>query len=379
MEVTSPGDPKYVSSISITNKINNISIGKQYQFVATFSPWDAEGFENFTWQSDHNDIATIDHTGLLTAVEEGEATIKLSAKVLTKKGTKELSDEVKIKVIPVMIESIKLNKADLMMLNLTTDTLSVTYEPANAEPIEIVWMSNHETVASVDSGVVTAKSVGNTLITAQVKGTDIKATCNVTVTPLVVTKMQFETEIIQMEAEVPVETKLIFTPESAVNKSVTYKSSDERIAEVNADGVITGHYYRADGLLGEGPVIAAVTATSVVTGVKATCNVEVYSVPDLVTMSVVSNDIVVKTLGISGSINPTLHNNSSKPIRIVRFRLLDRFKRVFVNIPVNAMLEAKDSHTLIDLVKFENVDTPQAAFDFEFDHNSYRVSLIINP
>jgi len=378
-EIAIPGDPKYVSSIAITNKINDISIEKQYQFEASYSPSDAEGFEKFSWQSSNTAIATINQTGLFTAIEEGEVTIKLSSVVKTKKSRKELTDEVKILVGPVSVDSIQLDRGHLEMLNLSKDTLIVSYIPANAPQEEIEWASSNETVATVDSGVVTAKSVGSTIITAQVKDTDIKATCDVTVTPLLVTNMQFETEVFKVEAEVPTKAKLIFTPDSAVNKRVTYSSSNNRIVEVDTAGIITGHYYRSDGLLGMGPVSAVVMATSVVTGVKATCTVEVYSVPDLVTVSVIDNDVTVTSLGMSGEIKPTIHNNSSKPIKILRFRLLYGRSNFRDNIPVGIVLQAESSYTINEWIRFDNLDSPQAAFDFEFDSEEYRAKYMIKP
>ena len=378
VESSMPGDPTYVNSIAITNKINEIIVGQEYKFEAAYSPSNAEGFDKFTWQSSDNAIAIIDQTGLLEAVEEGEVIIKLTAQVKTKKGMTTKTDEVAIAVMPVHIQSIKLDRENLEILNHSTDTLTVSFVPSNAEPQEIEWMSSNESIVSVDSGIVYAKSVGNAIITAQVKGTNIKTTCNVKVTPLVVISMQFETEDVILESGFTFETKLIIDPDSAENKNVTYTSSNNLIAQVNANGVITGHYYRTDGLLGKGPVSATVTATSVATGVKATCNVEVYSVPDLVTMTVEKDALDANYLGwIKGYLKPTLHNNSSKPINIVRFRILDSQNNYDVSIPVGTVLKAYSSYTIEEWIYFKETDKPRAVFDFEFENIEYRITCYI--
>ena len=379
VEHSMPGDPRYVDSIAITNKIKEIIIGEQHKFVPAYYPWDAEGFELFTWQSSDNTKATIDQNGLLTAIGEGEATIRLSSQVKTKKGTAVKTNEVTISIIPVHIQSIQLNRGELEMPHLSTYTLTVSFVPSNAKPKEIDWTSSNETVASVNNGVVTAKSIGYTYITAKVRGTDITTSCYVTVNPVVVTGMQFDTDTVKLEAGFSASTTLVFVPANAENKNVTYVSSRPSVASVNNFGVITGVSNGTDGGTGAGPGKATITATSVVTGVRATCTVEVYAVPDLLTVSVYTEALVTTSLGSSGYIKPTLHNNSSKPVHIVRFRLLDRNNNYDVNVPIGTVLEANSSYTVDELIRFVEVHTPRVAFDFTFEGKEYRSVLYIAP
>ena len=376
-EVSLPGDPRYVDSIVITNKINDIIVGNQHQFEAAYYPWDAEGFDKFIWQSSDDSIATVDQSGLLKAVDEGDVIIKLIAEVTRKKGKAELTDEVTVRVAPIDIESIRLHRNDLEILNRSTDTLKVSFVPANAKPKEIEWKSSNETIASVEDGIVTAKSAGNTLITAQVKDTDIKATCNVKVNPIVVSSMQFEADSIKLEAGYSITTKLFFDPDSTENKSVTYSSSHPSIASVNSDGVIVGLSNGSVGGTGTGPGKATITATSVVTGVKATCIVEVFSVPDLVTVSIVKEAIVATSGGLSGYIKPTLHNNSSKSVNIIRFRILDRYNNFDLSVPISSTLEANSDYTIDTLLQFIEKDTPRAVFTFEFEGKAYTSTCLI--
>ena len=77
-------------------------------------------------------------------------------------------------------KSLSLNKSSLNLIENSTNKLIATTTPA---AVDIDWSSSDETVATVDSnGNVKAIKEGQTIITAQIKGADIKSTCIVTVT-----------------------------------------------------------------------------------------------------------------------------------------------------------------------------------------------------
>ena len=87
----------------------------------------------------------------------------------------------------VVVESITLSKTETSILLGSTDTLTVTFSPANASNKEVTWSSEDELVASVNNGVVTANKVGKTTIkVTSVKNEAISASCEVTVTDNVV-------------------------------------------------------------------------------------------------------------------------------------------------------------------------------------------------
>ena len=80
------------------------------------------------------------------------------------------------------LTGITLNKTELNILNGSSETLTVTFTPANATDKEVVWTSEDDTIATVANGVVTAKKVGSTTIKVASKNkSSIFATCAVTV------------------------------------------------------------------------------------------------------------------------------------------------------------------------------------------------------
>jgi len=372
-------ESNHIYSIAIINKISDIVAGDQYKFIGAYYPFEAEGFEMFIWQSSNNEIAAIDQDGMLKAVGEGVVTIKMSTDVKTEKGIIELFDEVTIRVTAVDIEGIRLNTNSLEITNRSTATLTISTIPANATLKEIEWTSSNVLVATVENGVITAKSIGNTIITAQVKSTNIKAECSVTVRPILLTSMQFKTKDIKMEVGFSTATELIFEPDSAEDKRVIYSSSDPSIAVVNSYGIIT--------CLSEGtgaePARVEITATSIATGVKATCIVEVISVAELVMVTIEKQDMSPSSLGLSGSIRATLHNYSSKPIHIVRFRILDSFNNYEISIPLDETLATQSSFSIPnkhdEWIQFLQTFSPRAVFTYEVGGKEYRSEYSITP
>lgn len=152
------------------------------------------------------------------------------------------------------------------------ETLELFYklEPSDATTQGVVWASDNTDVATVDEdGIVTAVRAGTATITVSVKGQpEIKATCTITVksSTIAVTKLTLS----ESSAEVSVGKTLTLTctiePTDATNKELVWSSSEETIATVDAQGVVTG--------VKAGTVTITVASKSD-PSVKATCTVTV--------------------------------------------------------------------------------------------------------
>lgn len=87
------------------------------------------------------------------------------------------------KVSSILPESLSLNKTSLEMKPTQEEVLVGSIVPENSENKNVIWTSSDENIATVDSnGKVVAISEGKVTILAQIKGTDIKSTCEVNVT-----------------------------------------------------------------------------------------------------------------------------------------------------------------------------------------------------
>ena len=146
----------------------------------------------------------------------------------------------KVTVAPIAVTSVTLDKTEISILMGNTETLTATVLPDNAGDKTVTWTTSNEAVATVDAnGVVTGTGAGTATITA--KAGDKTATCAVTVTSanVPVTGITLNSVYSGMIVEDKVELIATVTPDYATDKTVTWTSSNEAVATVDANGVVT--------------------------------------------------------------------------------------------------------------------------------------------
>ncbi len=185
-----------------------------------------------TWKSSDTSVATVDSTGKVTAVKAGTATI-----TATTSNGKTATCTVKVTDQKVDATGITLNKSTTTIEAGKTETLTAVITPDNSTD-KAVWTSSDETIAKVENGVVTAIKAGTVKITA--KAGSFSAECEVTVTPAVVnvTGVTLNKTTAELKPEETVTLTATVAPADATDKTVTWKSSDEKVATVK-DGVVT--------------------------------------------------------------------------------------------------------------------------------------------
>lgn len=264
-EVTVTAKTIAVTGVTLDKTELSLVEGEEAVLAATVAPDDATN-KDVSWKSSDDAVATV-ADGKVTAVKAGSATITVTTADGGKTATCAVS--VTAKVIPV--ESVAVNPETLTITEGDTGQLEVVITPADATVEEISWISTNQEVATVDEkGLVTAVKVGKTKVFAKVKtpSGEVEAFCEVTVNPDATLKgIAFGAEKYEVTAGASITLEVIYTPEYAANKNVTWESSSPYIASVNSDGVVRG------GTLGE----AVITATSEEGGYKASCVVTVTS------------------------------------------------------------------------------------------------------
>ena len=132
---------------------------------------------------------------------------------------------------------VKLNQTSLALETGATANLIATVEPAGAVGT-VTWTSSNDGVASIADGVVTAKSAGSATITAKIS--TFSATCSVTVTdPYVkVTSVTLDHTSLDLVEGDAAQLTATVAPDNATDKTVTWKSSDTKVATVSASGEV---------------------------------------------------------------------------------------------------------------------------------------------
>ena len=138
------------------------------------------------------------------------------------------------------VTGITLNKESETMEAGTTMTLVATVTPDNATNKTVTWTSSDESIATVDeNGKVTALKEGEVTITASCG--DQSAVCTITVKAkeIPVTNVTLDQTSASIKVGENVTFKATVTPDNATDKTVTWRSSDESIATVDANGKVT--------------------------------------------------------------------------------------------------------------------------------------------
>ena len=205
------------------------------QLKATVEPANATN-KDVVFSSSNTNVAVVSNTGLVTAINNGTATI-----TVTSKENPSIMAKCLVKVgAPVLVTDVTVQPAELNLKTDGTYQLSVSVLPSNADERGVTFESSNTAVATVSaSGLITAKGPGSATITVTAKDSSgKKATCTVTVTqPVKGVTVSPSSVVIQKDNVQKLTASVV--PENATNKKLIYKSSNETVAVVSNDGIIT--------------------------------------------------------------------------------------------------------------------------------------------
>ncbi len=246
-----------VSEIKLNKSETSLNWGETETLVATVLPDDASD-KTVVWSSSNPAVATVDENGVVTAIYKGNTTITASG-ADGKSATCEVT-------VYIPAESITLDKSEMTMEKGTTATLTATVDPVFTSD-ETIWSSADESIVTVVNGVVTAVEQGQTTVTAKCGA--VEATCLVTVIVSANGITLDKENVSLMVSQTDNITATVF-PDDATDKTVTWKSSNESVVTVTADGNTANIVALS---LGE----AVITASSGL--VSAGCKVTVIPTP----------------------------------------------------------------------------------------------------
>lgn len=219
--------PVPVTRVVLDSSYLQLSISETVKMNVTILPENATE-KTLIWSSDDDNIVTVDETGLVTGRDIGRTFIQVKCG--------ELSDKCEVEVFKKGVTGIKLEQTSLTLQGATQIQLKADVTPEDTT-VPIKWESSNDLVLTVnESGLLTTHAPGDAVVTVscgrysdncEIEVLDVEPIF--TISPKEATMRMGET----LQLIVTVE------PENAFNKEIYFESSDEEVAQVDKNGLVT--------------------------------------------------------------------------------------------------------------------------------------------
>lgn len=266
-----------VSNISINSSSISLESGKTTTLSATVLPSSAT-FPNLYWESNNENVATVDQTGKVTAHSKGEAII--TAKSMDGSN---ITASCVVKVFTYDVESITLSQHDATLAIKDKVTLKYTITPSYVTDNSVTWSNSNPSVASMaknsdGSVTISCQEEGETIIKVTTNdGTNLSDSCKITVyriPPTITLSKTSENLLIHNTV------KLKYTITNSTINTATWSTSDATVASItsNTDGLVT--------VFAEAEGVATITATMIdVNGKEFSATCEITVIPPTIVLS----------------------------------------------------------------------------------------------
>ena len=235
LAIYEPDDPAITPLLEeeLEYKVIAVAAGSTVNLSAVCTPMDASN-KTVRFTTDDEGVARVMNNKALKAIQRGECDM-----TMTSADNPEATETFRI-LVTQPVKSIQIQAENKTVASGSTIRLTGECQPADASIKGIVWASKNPQIASVDSnGNVTGLKRGNAVITATAAdGSGAKG--NITISVIQpVTGLRISPAEIRVTTGRYTQAKVTVQPADASDKSVTWTSSDERIATV-VNGRVTG-------------------------------------------------------------------------------------------------------------------------------------------
>lgn len=254
----------HVEGVAMSRTELVLEVGAEDQLNAVFTPLlPTNG--GVRWESSDESVVTVDVIGRLLAIGEGDAVIT----VTTSDGGFQATCNVQVvkELPPVLVQGVSINLSEISLRAGETFTVYAITNPIDADNQNVSWSSSDNRIVTVSqNGELKAYQPGTAVITVTTEEGNYTAQCKVTVKPILVHTIELEPTEVTLQVAETAQMSVNILPLDATNKNVTWLSSNDKIATVDSNGVVTA--------------IAAGNATIIATaadgsGIRASCEVVV--------------------------------------------------------------------------------------------------------
>ena len=232
VEPTKPSEPENVAVTGVRVSQSSISgkVGDKVKLDAYVDPDNANN-KKVSWETKNDSVATV-NDGNVTFVGEGTTDII----VKTDEGGFTATASVSVQAKDVSVESVSISGESSVTVG-SSITLSVNVSPDGAQYDGVKWSSSDSSIATVAGGTVTGVKAGEATITAEAGGKSGSQKITVKEAEVVLTSIAIKGEASGKKGST---IQLSITPNPAnADASVTWKSSNEGVATIDANGKVT--------------------------------------------------------------------------------------------------------------------------------------------
>ncbi|WP_052446896.1 Ig-like domain-containing protein [Candidatus Soleaferrea massiliensis] len=246
-----------VTDVTLNKETADMFVGDSLELEATILPADATNKE-IRWTSSNSEIASVEN-GRVTALKAGDVTINATSV----DGNIQAQCSIHI---DVPVSGVRLDKTEETIYTGATLQLTATVLPEDAANKNVTWSVDDPSKASVENGLVTAKAVGQVVVTVTTEEGGFKATCTVNIekAPVPVTGVRLDKNTATIEDGKTLKLNATVLPEDANNQNVTWSVDDESKASVE-NGLVTA----------KAPGQVVVTVTTEEGGFTETCTIQI--------------------------------------------------------------------------------------------------------
>lgn len=234
-EITLVVVPTLASSLMISQNKADMKVGDKIRIITTLLPMTTTN-KTLDWSSSDTNVAIVDDEGNITAIELGQAII--TAKT-TDGSNLEASCVVTVVATPAKSVKIVYNGSNTLKIGESVQ-LSAEISPETATDKSVVWLVQIAEILNVSpEGLLTAVGEGTAWVGVETAN-GLFDYLEFTVLPNPVERIELTAEKTSIKVQETTQIIASVYPDNATNKSLSWDSSNESVATVDKNGVVTG-------------------------------------------------------------------------------------------------------------------------------------------